>query len=45
MFQTLLNAFRIKDIRKKILYTMGIILIFRIGCALPAPGVNTRQGR
>lgn len=41
MFQTLLNAFRIKDIRKKILYTMGIILIFRIGCALPAPGVNT----
>ncbi len=41
MFQTLLNAFRIKDIRKKILYTMGIILIFRIGCSLPAPGVNT----
>ena len=41
MFQTLLNAFRIKDIRKQILYTMGIILIFRIGCALPAPGVNT----
>ena len=41
MFQTLRNAFRIKEIRDRLLYTFGIVLIFRLGCALPAPGVNT----
>ena len=41
MFKTLRNAFCIKEIRNKLLYTIGIILIFRLGCALPAPGVNT----
>lgn len=41
MFQTLRNAFRIKEVRDRLLYTLGIILIFRLGCALPAPGVNT----
>lgn len=41
MLQTLRNAFRIKEIRDKLLYTFGIIVIFRLGCALPAPGVNT----
>ncbi len=41
MIETLRNAFRIKEIRDKILYTAGILLVFRIGCGLPAPGVNT----
>ena len=41
MFQTLRNAFRIKEVRDRLLYTLGIILIFRLGSALPAPGVNT----
>ena len=41
MLQTLRNAFRIKEIRDRLLYTFGIILIFRLGCALPAPGVDT----
>ena len=41
MFQTLRNAFRIKEIRDRLLYTLGIILIFRLGSALPAPGVDT----
>ncbi len=41
MFQTLRNALRVKDIRDRLLYTFGIILIFRLGCALPAPGVDT----
>jgi len=40
MFKTLVNAFKIKDIRKKILYTGLLILIYRLGCALPIPGVN-----
>ena len=41
MFQTLRNALRIKEIRDRLLFTLGIILIFRLGSALPAPGVNT----
>lgn len=41
MFQTLRNALRIKEIRDRLLYTLGIVLIFRLGSALPAPGVNT----
>ena len=41
MFQTLRNALRLKEIRDRLLFTLGIILIFRLGSALPAPGVNT----
>lgn len=41
MFQTLRNALRIKEIRDRLLYTLGIVLIFRLGSALPAPGVDT----
>ncbi len=40
MFKTLVNAFKIKDIRKKIFYTGLLILIYRLGCVLPIPGVN-----
>lgn len=40
MWQTILNAFRDKDIRKRILLTFGILLIFRIGCYIPLPGIN-----
>ena len=41
MFKTLVNAFKIKDIRKKIFYTLILILIYRLGCHIPIPGVNT----
>ncbi len=41
MFQTLRNAFRIKDIRTKILYTLMMLVVIRIGSLLPIPGVNT----
>ena len=37
MLQTFKNAWKIDDLRKKILYTLMIILIFRIGSAIPAP--------
>ena len=40
MFETLKNAFRNKDIRKKILMTLLILLIFRIGCYIPVPGLS-----
>lgn len=41
MFQTFINAFKIKDIRKKILITLVLIVVYRLGCFIPIPGVNT----
>lgn len=40
MFQTLRNAWKITDLRHKILYTLFIILIFRIGSAITVPFVD-----
>ncbi|MBR3290268.1 MAG: preprotein translocase subunit SecY [Clostridia bacterium] len=40
MFRTLRNAWQITDLRKKILYTIFIILIFRLGSAIPVPFVD-----
>lgn len=40
MFKTIANAFRDKEIRKRIFLTLGILLIFRIGCHVPIPGLN-----
>ncbi len=40
MIQTLINAWKIADLRKKILYTALIVLIFRIGSAIPVPFTN-----
>ena len=40
MLQTLRNAWKIVEIRKKILFTLLIILLYRIGNAIPVPYVN-----
>lgn len=40
MFETVRNAFKIKDLRKKIVYTFLVLIIVRIGCQLPVPGVD-----
>lgn len=40
MFKTFRNAFKIKDIRNKILFTCMALIIVRIGSLLPAPGVD-----
>ncbi len=40
MFQTLRNAWKIEDLRKKILFTVFILLIFRIGSAITVPFVD-----
>lgn len=44
MFQTFINAWKIADLRKKLLYTALIVLIFRIGAALPVPFVDIAGG-
>ena len=41
MFQTLKNAWSMPELRKKILYTLFILLIFRFGSCIPVPFINT----
>jgi preprotein translocase subunit SecY len=36
------RAFRTPDLRKKLLFTFGIIVLFRIGSVMPSPGVSTK---
>ncbi len=40
MFKTIANAFKIKDVRKKILITLLLLFIYRVGCWLPIPGFD-----
>lgn len=40
MWETLRNAWRVDDLRKKILYTLGMLLVFRLVGVIPAPGVD-----
>lgn len=41
MLTTLRNAFKIKELRNKILFTFAMLVVIRIGSQLPVPGVNT----
>ena len=41
MFKTLRNAWKIPDLRKKIMFTMMILLLYRIGNVIPVPYINT----
>jgi len=40
MFNAIVNAFKVPDLRKKILFTLAIVLLYRIGAHIPAPGVD-----
>ena len=40
MIETLKNAWKIKDLRRKILFTLFIIVIFRVGMAIPVPFID-----
>lgn len=39
-FKALSTCFKIEDLRKKILFTLGIIALYRLGCFIPTPGIN-----
>ena len=41
MFKTIKNALKTPDVRKKLLYTLVLIVLFRLGCYITVPGVNT----
>ena len=40
MFTTVKNAFKVKEIRQKLLFTFLMLIVIRFGCQLPVPGVD-----
>ncbi|MFX3648760.1 MAG: preprotein translocase subunit SecY [Paenibacillus sp.] len=40
MFKTLKNIWRVEDLRKRVLFTLFVLIIYRIGSFVPVPGVN-----
>ena len=42
MFENFLNIFRIPDLRKRVLFTLGLLGVYRLGAQLPTPGVNSK---
>ncbi len=40
MLSTMKNAFKVKDIRNKILFTLGVLIVFRLGAFITVPGIN-----
>jgi preprotein translocase subunit SecY len=40
VLRTFLNAFRVADIRKKLAFTAAMLLLYRVGAYIPAPGIN-----
>ncbi|HJZ07304.1 MAG: preprotein translocase subunit SecY, partial [Trebonia sp.] len=43
MLTAFIRAFRTPDLRKKMLFTLGIIALFRFGSSLPAPGISEKN--
>jgi preprotein translocase subunit SecY len=41
MISTILGAFRVRDIRTKVLFTAAILALYRLGTHIPAPGINS----
>ena len=40
MFEKLANVFRIPDLRKRIMFTLGLLAVYRLGGHIPTPGIN-----
>src|SRR6202008_2837832 len=43
MLTAFIRAFRTPDLRKKLLFTLGILTLFRFGASLPTPGINEKN--
>ncbi|GAJ27236.1 preprotein translocase SecY subunit [Liquorilactobacillus sucicola DSM 21376 = JCM 15457] len=42
MLKTMKNALAVKDIREKILFTLGVLIVFRLGTYITVPGINAK---
>jgi preprotein translocase subunit SecY len=40
MIETIINIFRIKELRLRLMYTLGLLAVFRVGCFVPTPGID-----
>ena len=40
MLEKLANVFRVPDLRKRILFTLGLLAVYRFGGHIPTPGIN-----
>ena len=43
MLQTLKNALKVKEIRKRLLFTLAMLVVIRIGSQIPLPGIDPDQ--
>src|SRR2546430_15606614 len=43
MVEKFLNIFRIPDLRKRILFTLGMLAVYRVGGHIPIPGINSQM--
>ena len=42
-FEALANVFRIPDLRKRVLFTLGLLAVYRVGAYIPTPGIDTTR--
>jgi len=42
-FEAVANIFRVPDLRKRLLFTLGLLAVYRIGGHIPIPGINTNR--
>jgi len=42
-FEALANVFRIPDLRKRVLFTLGMLAVYRLGSSIPTPGININR--
>ena len=40
-FEAFANVFRIPDLRKRVLFTLALLAVYRIGAYIPTPGIDT----
>ena len=40
MIDTLRNIFNVPDLRKRLLFTLGLLAVYRVGAWIPSPGIN-----
>jgi preprotein translocase subunit SecY len=43
LFEAITNVFRIPDLRKRVLFMLGLLAVYRLGAHIPTPGINANQ--
>src|ERR1700736_676231 len=43
LFEAFANIFRVPDLRKRLLFTLGLLAVYRLGGHIPTPGINMHR--